>query len=174
MKKRILYFLIGAVGIFFIYLGLCYFKKWFARWEFTGEYGQTHRAGTTDIKASKRRGIFIKELYYKIDSFSENPKTIDSNFRPYLELGFMYGKDSFEETLPLLNTKYPYNLSFQDRPNNDITIFIRKDQLSKFDSSNYSWGYLKFPHLKDTIILDVSGEHVNSGVKITGTIKVWE
>ena len=100
-----------------------------------------YRTGTTDINEAKQRGVFVKELNYEIDSF---PDTL-SNFKPYIEKGFKYKRHSYKETVPLTETGFPYQLSFNYKPNQNLTIFIRKSELNKFDSSNSSWGYLKKP-----------------------------
>ena len=70
-----------------------------------------------------------------------------------------------DETVPLTDSKYPYQLSYNYRPNNAITILIRDDQFVKFDSLDR---YLQNPQLPDTIILTIEGEGIKSGI-----IKVW-
>lgn len=143
------YLAIGYSSSFFGWYG---YKKW------------ENRASTLSIEESKERGVFVKELDYKIDSFSGALK----NFKPYIEKGFKYGYHSSKETRDLINSQYPYQLSFNYRPTENVTILIRSDELKKFDSSNNSWGYLKYPNLKDTIILDIGGDGIHSG-----NVKVW-
>ncbi|MEJ7740171.1 MAG: hypothetical protein WKF97_22345 [Chitinophagaceae bacterium] len=143
------YISLGYISSFFGWYG---YKKW------------EHRAATLSIEESQKRGVFVLELHYKIDSFTGDL----NNFRPYIEKGFKYGYHSSQETRQLTNSQYPYQLSFNYRPTQDITILIRPGELNKFDSANNSWGYLKSPYLKDTIILDIGGENISPGL-----IKVW-
>lgn len=143
------YFILGYTSTFIGWYG---YKKW------------KNRASTLSIEESKKRGVFVMELNYKIDSFSGVLK----NFRPYIEKGFRYGYRSSRETRELVNSQYPYQLSFNYRPTEKITILIKPEELKKFDSANNSWGYLKSPYLSDTIILDIGGENIRSGL-----IKVW-
>lgn len=162
MKKifKLLFAMIVFLGLGFLALG--YISS------FVGWYGYKkwrYRVSTSDIENSKKRGVFVKELNYQIDSFSG---TIN-NFKPYIEKGFKFGLHSSDETVPLKNTDFPYQLGFNNRPSNEIFISIRKDQLIKFDSANACWGYLKQPQLKDTIILIIDGENIHSGI-----VKVWQ
>ena len=113
---------------------------------------------------SKKRGVFVKELNYKIDSFNG----VLESFHPYIEKGFKFGYHSSEDTRELTNSKYPYQLSFDSRPTEAITILIRPGDLKKFDSANLTRGYLIYPNLKDTIVLEIHGENIKSGI-----IKVW-
>ncbi len=135
---------------------------------YIGWYGYnkgTYRVATSDIHESKERGVFVKELNFSVDSFSGSL----GNFIPYIEKGFRYGKHSSKVTDSLVNTNYPYQLSFAYRPTYELTITIKKEDLVKFDSSNNVWGYLKSPYLKDTITLEIRGENIRNGI-----IKVWE
>ncbi|MBZ5858557.1 hypothetical protein [Flavihumibacter profundi] len=162
MKK--VFKLLFAVIVFFVlgYFALGYISS------FVGWYGYKkwrYRVSTSDIEESKKRGVFVKELHFQIDSFSG---TLE-NFKPYIEKGFKFGLHSSKETIPLKNSNYPYQLRFNYRPSNEITILIREDELIKFDSANASWGYLKHPEITDTIILIIRGENVHSG-----NIKVWQ
>lgn len=90
-------------------------------------------------------------------------------FRAYIEKGFRYGYHSEEETVLLTNSNYPYQLSFGYNRYAGIGVLLRKDQLKKFDSSNLTQGFLKYPNLRDTIIVNIVGENIHSGV-----IKIWE
>lgn len=142
-----------AIGYLSSYIGWYGYRKW------------EHRSASTSLQESINRGVFVKELNFKIDSFS-GPSF---DFKPFIERGFRFGKDSAGETVPIAGSQFPYQLSFNYRPIQQIGVTIRKDQLSKFDSSNAVWGYLKLPMLPDTIILDIKGENIKSGL-----IKVWE
>lgn len=140
----------------------------FSMIDFLGDvaYGDKwkYRGGTDNMEESIKRGVFVKELHFKIDSFS-GPSF---KFAVFIEKGYKYGRHTVNETIPISGSDFPFQLMFPYRPNNAITVRIRKDQLQKFDSSNASWGYLKKPQLNDTIILDIMGENIHSGL-----IKVW-
>ena len=147
----IIYYLIGFISS---YIGWYGYKKW--------EY----RIATKSIEESKSRNVFVKELNYQINDLNVNLP----NFKPYIEYGFRYGKKSFKETKVIENTKFPFQLSFNNKSAIKTTIRIRENQLLKFDSCDASWGFLKKAELPDTIILDINIE----GEKIqTGFIKVW-
>ncbi len=161
MNSKLKWLIILLAGGAFAYFVVWFFSiyiGWYARepWKY--------RMATKNIDDAKKRSVFIRKLNYKVVDF---PDTI-TTFQPYIERGFKYGEHSFTETVPLENTDYPYQLSFNSTPKPGFGIFIRKDQLQKFDSSNASWGYLKHPFLPDTITLDIMGENVKSGL-----IKVW-
>ncbi|MBX3252492.1 MAG: hypothetical protein KF862_00015 [Chitinophagaceae bacterium] len=135
---------------------------------YIGWYGYkkgTYRVSTLNINESKKRGVFVKELNFSIHNFNGSLES----FSPYIEKGFKYGRHSSQVTDSLKNSEYPYQLSFPYRPTPQITVTIKKEDLIKFDSSDNVWGYLKYPFLKDTIILEIRGENVRNG-----TIKVWE
>lgn len=150
----VLVLILGYYGLGYLssYIGWNGYKKW--------EY----RVATSDISESKQRNVFVKELNFKIDSF---PDTL-TNFKVYIEKGFKYGRNSSSETVQLTNSHFPYQLSFHYKINNELYVFIRETELKKFDSANSSWGYLKNPELPDTIILEIRGPNIHSGV-----IKVW-
>lgn len=143
------YFILGYISSFVGWYG---YKKW------------RYRVATQSVSESQRRNVFVKSLHYRVDNFSGNLP----DFQPYIEKGFKYGRHSSEETKELEKTNFPYQLSFNYRPTENITVFIRKTELEKFDSSNKSWGYLKEPMLNDTVTLEIHGEGISSGV-----IKVW-
>jgi hypothetical protein len=142
------YFFVGYISSYFGWYG---YKKW------------EHRNGTTSIQESKKRGVFVRNLNYTVD-FSDSLY----DFIPYIERGFKYGLHSSTITETITQTKYPYQLAFNNRPTDKITISIKKEDLLKFDSSNANWGYLKSDVLPDTIILTVNGYGMKSGI-----IKVW-
>ena len=121
------------------------------------------RVATRDIDDAKRRGVFIKELHYRIDNFAD---TLD--FHPFIEKGFHYGKGSYEETVIMENTQYPYQLSYNVFPKKQTYIFIEKQDLQKFDSTDGTWGYLKAPRLTDTVTLEIRARHMEGG-----KIRVW-
>lgn len=109
-----------------------------------GRYGYKkwkHRASTQSIEESKARGVFIREVHYRVDSFN-GPL---GKFKPYIEQGLRYGRHSSKQTMPLELTSYPYQLSFSYRPMGNVTILIKSEDLKKFDSANNSWGYLRSP-----------------------------
>jgi hypothetical protein len=144
------YFLLGYISS---YIGWYGYKKW------------RYRVATASIEESKKRRVFIKELHYEVDSFQGTLK----DFRPYIEKGFKYGRHTSEETVPLKNTNYLYQLSFNFPPTGEISLHIKKDQLEKFDSSDLVRGYLKSPNLSDTIIVNINAENNKTGI-----IRIWE
>ena len=142
-----------AFGYFSSYIGWYGYEKW------------KYRVATSDIAESQKRGVFVKQLKYKIYDF---PDTLRS-FRPYIEKGFRYGHHSSEVTVPITNSNYPYQLCFNFKSSEKLGILIRKSELKKFDSADAVWGYLKYPILKDTIIVDIIGFQVKPGM-----IKIFE
>ena len=144
------YFVLGYLSSYFGWYG---YKKW------------QYRVATSDIDESRKRGIFVKELHFQIDSFKGDVK----GFRPYIERGFKYGHHSSDVTVPLENSNYPYQLSFNFRASEKMGLFIKESELKKFDSSNINRGYLKEPDLRDTIVINLIGENIHSGI-----IKVWQ
>ena len=124
-----------------------------------------YRKMSDSIKESIERGVFVKELHFKIDSFS-GPSF---QFEVFIEKAFTHGHQSVNETILMADTKFPYSLSFNSRPRQEVGVFIRPNELNKFDSANAVWGFLKRPVLHDTVILEIRGE----GLKY-GLIKVWQ
>ncbi len=144
------YFAFGYINSYFGWYG---YRKWL------------YRKQSFNIEDSKRRGVFVKELHFEIDSFTRNMEW----FKPYLERGFKWGYNSSDETVYLV-TDYPYQIAFENNVKESIYPQFRDDQLAKFDSSgDVNRGYFKLPHLKDTFILVIRGEGIRSG-----TIKIWE
>ena len=135
------------------YCGWYAYKKW------------KYRAATGDINDSKRRHVFVKELHFKVDSFSGKIE----NFHAYIERGFHFSHISQDDTEPLNGSKYPFQLSYTFYNTSALGIMPRKSELKKFDSSDAIWGYLKSPILKDTVIVDLVGENIHAGI-----IKIWE
>ena len=144
------YFVLGYLSSYFGWYG---YKKW------------QYRVATSDINESKKRGVFVKELHFQIDSFKGDVH----NFLPYIERGFKYGHHSSDETVFLQNSNYPYQLSFNFQTSAKMGLFIKESELKKFDSSNINRGYLKDPDLRDTIVINIIGENIHSGI-----IKVWQ
>jgi hypothetical protein len=129
-------------------------------------YGKwKYRNGTTSIQESRERGIFVKELNYKVENYSGRLY----DFKPYIEKGYKYGHHSSKVTVPLSNTKYPFQLSFQYQRNQGFGVLITNADLKKFDSSDAVWGYMKHPQLPDTIKIEVVGENIPR----SAIIKVW-
>jgi hypothetical protein len=145
----IAYIAFGYVNSYFGWYG---YKKWL------------YRKQSDSIEDSKRRGVFVKELHFKVDSFQRNMDW----FKPYLERGFRWGHESSQET-DLLITDYPYQIAFENNVKESIYPHYREDQFVQFDSFNVNRGYFKAPHLKDTMVLVLGGEGIHSG-----TIKIWE
>lgn len=144
-----------ALGYLSSYVGWYGYKKW------------KYRVGTTSIEESKKRGVFVKVLHYKVEGYTGDLH----GFTPYLERGFRYGRHTAKETHPLKDSKYPYQLSLGYTRTPGFGILIKDEELEKFDSADAVWGYLKQPIITDTIVLCVGGEDVprdNGAV-----IKVW-
>ena len=135
---------------------------------FLGWYGYKkwqYRVGTPDMKKSKERGVFIKELHFEIDSFAGK---ID-DFHAYIEKGFRCGQQSEDETVLLTNTNYPYQVSFGYKRGTNFGILLKPGQEKKFDSCNSTQVFLRYPNLRDTIIVDVFGV-----AKDEVTMKIWQ
>ena len=158
MYLKMLVNLLIALSIWYAYMYISNYIGYYGSWR--------KRTFSTDIADSKRRGVFAKELNYKIDSSFGDI----GNFRPFIEKGFYYGYHSINETRPLIGSEYPYQLYFQNNQYPDIQFFISDSDLIKFDSANLCWGYLRTPHLKDTVTLDIIWEKLNK----RSTIKVWD
>lgn len=161
MKPVIKYSIIVIVLAALLYLGFGYLSN------MVGWYGYKKwksRKASQSIKESKERGVFNKSLHFKV----EGPLDGLTDFEPFIEKGFKYGYHSSDETRDLGNSDYPYQISFNYRPDIRTTILIRQDQLIKFDSAGAVWGYLKEPVLRDTIILTVHRQYGNPSI-----IKVW-
>lgn len=135
------------------YLGWYGYEKWM------------YRVGSDSIEEAKQRGVFVKELNFQVEGYSGELH----GFTPFIEKGYRYGYHISEETVPLTNSNYPYQLSFQYKRNKGFGVLVIKDDLNKFDSSGAVWGYLKEPNLTDTITLEIGGEGISRGARI----KVW-
>ncbi len=158
MKQILKYILIILCLLVTIYYGIGYLSS------YMGWYAQEpwkYRKHSLNISESVSRGVFVKKLNYQIDSFYGVP----FKFEPFIEKGFKWGHTTSDETVPLNGSQFLYQLSYNYRPNQIIGIRIREDQLKKFDSAGR---YLLKPQLKDTIILEILGENIKSGI-----IKVW-
>ncbi len=147
--------LLGAAGSLLMYRS-CKFEK---------VRKDTHNEGRDftygDITNAKRLGLFVKDLHYKVDSFSEQ-----INFHPYIEKGFKYGDDSTEID-SLKDTDYPYTVSFQRKAVKDAVVVINKEPTYQL---RYGGQYLlKKPELEDTVYLQIK----RSGV-VLGLIKVFD
>lgn len=118
---------------------------------------------TLNIEEAKKRGVFVKELNYKIDRFNG-----PFDFHPYIEKAFIYGKNT-SETILLMNEQYPYRLDLNNKLHEgDIFIFIKENEMGNFDSTTGSGyygasGYLRKPELPDTIILGIRRQEIELG-----------
>lgn len=146
-------FLYYAFGVFSSAVGWYGYQKW------------KYRGGTTTIKESKQRKVFVKELNYKIVD-SANLKGF--YFKPYIEKGFRYGYHSMEDTRIDNFSYYPYNLSYERNIKDSIVLNIFPEDKKKLDSSDIVWGYLKKSSLQDTIRIEIEGMGKQKGI-----IKVW-
>jgi hypothetical protein len=162
LYKIVLITLVGIVLIVASYFALGYFSTWIG-WE--GYKKWEHRVATNDIGDSKRRGVFVKELNFKIENYHDTLR----NFKPYIERGFKFGRHSSDSTTPLTGSAYPYQLSFNFKTSSKVGLLMMPAELKKFDSSDAVWGYLTHPDLKDTIIVSLVGQYGDSGI-----VKVWQ
>lgn len=137
------------IGYLSSYIGWYGYKKW------------KYRKCSYSIEESIKRGVFVKKLNYQIDSFYGTP----FKFEPFIEKGFKWGYNTSNETVLIPDSKFPFQLSYNYRPNETITILMQDDQFKKFDSSGWC---LRSPQLPDTVLLKIGGEGVKSGI-----IKVW-
>lgn len=163
MKKFIKPILIFVLILTVAYYGLGYINSYF------GWYSRkswTQRKGSTDINEAKNRGVFIKQLNFSVEGYSGNLY----DFVPFIEKAYTWGHHTSEETVPWTNTNYPYQISFSYKRTSNFGVLITDTSLQKFDSSNASWGYLRQPLLKDTIILEIGGEKIRKGA----IIKVYD
>lgn len=160
MKPKFL-FLTILIGISLFFLANSY-GSWYGyqKWK--------NRIGTSSINESKKRGVFEKELNYKI---IDSQNLHNFKFRPYFEKGFKVGIHTSEVTNPVTYSKYPFNLSFERNKNDSIYLNILNKE--KADSSDVVWTYFKNPKLKDTIIIKIDASKNKKGKEISGTIKVW-
>jgi hypothetical protein len=122
---------------------------------------------TFNIEEAKKKGVLVKELHHKIDSFNGS-----LDFRPYIERAFKYGKDT-TSFVPLTTTNYPFRLGFNKVFDSSVFVYLMDEELNKFDSSAGSGyhgasGYLVKPVLRDTITLGIRRRD-----EALGTIKVW-
>lgn len=95
------------------------------------------------MEESKERGVFVKELGYKI---IPNSIYLNENISFFIEKGFRYGKYSAKETLPLRETDdYIYQLR------------IERDTAKVFKGPYWSSGseYSRFHVIEDTLKIDI-------------------
>lgn len=138
---------------------------------YAGWYGREpwkYRVGTSQIKESKKRGVFVRELHYKI---KDSQNLSNFKFIPYFEKGFKYGFHTIEETNLLKFSNYPYNLGF-DR-NKEDSIYLDIQNIENADSANAVWTYYREPKLKDTLTVIIDGVKNRKGFEIKGIIKIW-
>lgn len=158
MNQTIKYIFITVFILLIAFLGIGYLSSYigwygYKKWEL--------RKHSNSINESITRNTFIKKLNYKIYDFDGIP----FKFEPFIEKGFKWGHNTSEQTILLTESEFPYQLSYNYRPNKEITILMRDDQFKKFDSLGWA---LTNPQLPDTIILKIGGEGIKSGI-----IKVW-
>ena len=158
--SRILTAIVFLSGLF----GIALFAKTILGMGYDDQHWKI-RKHSSSSEDSKRRGVFVKPLNYKI----ENYHNLAFNLDPFIERAFTHGKTSVKQTIVMNVTNYPYTFTFNERPFDGASLHINEDDLSKFDSSNYLRGYLKNPFLPDTIRLffvpAIGGDSVS--------IRVW-
>jgi hypothetical protein len=163
MKKILKPTLIIALILLIIYYGFGYINSYF------GWYSHEHykyRKGSTNIADSKRRGVFVKELNYKVEGYNDSLY----GFKPFIEKAYTWGYNTSEETKPWTNTDYPYQVAFSYQRLSNFGLLATDETLSKFDSSTGNLIYLKQEKLTDTITLEIGGEQISKGA----IIKVFE
>jgi len=109
MKQIIKYLLIFFFILLIIYYGIGYLSS-YVGW--TAQEPWKYRKHSTSISESISRGMFVKKLNYRIDSFYEVP----FKFEPFIEKGFKWGHHTSDETVPLNGSLFPYQLSYNYRP----------------------------------------------------------
>lgn len=145
------------------YFGFGYINSYF------GWYSHEHykyRKGSTDVSEAKQRGVFVKQLNYKVEGYSGDLY----GFVPFIEKAYTWSYHTSEETKPWTNTEYPYQVSFGYKRSSNFGVLVSDKTLSKVDSATVSSLYLRQPKLMDTIFLEVGGEQIPKGA----TIKVFE
>jgi hypothetical protein len=155
------YLIISIVGLLIVILGFMALNTYF------GWYAYEHwkyRKASTNLQESIKRGVFVRSLQYKIIGTDSIP----FKFEPFIEKAFTWGFYTSDSTVAWKNTNYPYQFKYQKQPYYGAGIFMEQSEREKFDSSNYSWGYLKYPYLKDTITLIFSDSTRKKTI-----IKVW-
>src|SRR3954453_18688335 len=71
-----------------------------------GWYSHEHykyRKGSTDIPEAKQRGVFIRQLNYKVEGYSGDLY----GFTPFIEKAYTWGYHTSQETKLWTNTNYP-------------------------------------------------------------------
>jgi hypothetical protein len=145
------------------YFGFGYINSYF------GWYSHEHykyRKGSTDIAEAKQRGVFVRQLNYKVEGYSGDLY----DFTPFIEKAYTWGYHTSEETKPWTNTDYPYQVAFSYKRSSNFGVLATEETLSKFDSSTGNLILLKQPKLTDTITLEIGGEQIPQGA----IIKVFE
>jgi hypothetical protein len=111
-----------------------------------------------DISKSKKLGVFVKELHYRVDSFT-GPVT----FTPYIEKAFKYLDDD-STRIEVIRDKFgSYSVSFQKEAIGDGVL-----ETVNYHECEYM-PCLRKPELNDTIIFNIK----RFGY-VVGTIKVWD
>ena len=157
----------GIVVLIFVFLTLMLvinffftpYILWYAKKEWL-----PRRASKT-IEESMRRGVFVKKLEFVSDS---SFRFLDHT-EIFLEKGFRY-KDMSEETGALIGSQYPYQLVYPTVPEQDTRIILDPVNAGVFDSTSYFWGYLKEPHIRDTLFFRIK----IGNEKKEYAIKAWE
>ena len=160
MKKILRPALTIILIVLIIYFGFGYINSHF------GWYAHEHwkqRKGSIDINEARSRGVFVKELNYKIEGYSGDLY----GFTPFIEKAYTWGYHTSAETKPWTNTNFPYQVSFSYIRSSSFGVLMTEEGRAKFDSSIM---YLKMPHFEDTLILEIGGEKIPSGRRI----KVFE
>ncbi|MDQ6814745.1 MAG: hypothetical protein M3040_13490 [Bacteroidota bacterium] len=111
-----------------------------------------------DILKAKKLGVFVKDLHYKVDSFT-GPVT----FHPYIEKAFKYVDDDSIKIQLIKDRFGSYSLGFQKKAIGDGLL-----ETVNFHECEFM-PCLRKPQLDDTIIFNIK----RFGY-VVGTIKVWD
>jgi hypothetical protein len=155
--KKIIYVFLAFILVFVVSIyTLGYISSWI------GWYGYEKwkdRKYSDNMNESKRRGVFVKELNYRI----ENQSRRNFPFEVFIEKAYKYGRHTSAETVIEANSNFPFQISFPYRPTDSIAVRVKEGQEAKFDSSGFCF---RRPQLYDTIVLEILGRDA-------GVIKVW-
>jgi hypothetical protein len=116
---------------------------------------------TTSVNESKERGVFVKNLKYKIVAKSN----VKLNLKCYIERGFKFGKYSPSDTDKIgLNDEKPYQFNYEEQEGAYGIGTVNEVQYI------YSDYYLQYPKLNDTLIFVIYKERAEDPLKFVSEI----
>jgi hypothetical protein len=172
--KRFIKLLIIVLVLFILYVMINNLFGWYGykKWEY--------RVATTSIEESKERGVFLKELQYKIIT---DDKTFNKKLAFYIERGFRFGKHSSEVTRPIeLSEEKPYQLRYYVKDNDYTGEY--NDNVYGMEIEGEKWAvtwvdfWMDKPYLTDTMIFILLKRGEDKGQFVVpmdsiGYVKVW-